>query len=435
MRILFLSQIVPYPPHGGVLQRGYNIVREIGRRNEVHLLAFVHPDVLGTPALVEESRAALQQHCARVEYYRLWPKDSPRLGKLSYLWSGASRSPFSVIAHRSREFRTAIHRTLAAHPIDLVHYDTLALAQFMPPGRRTPSTLTHHNIESQLMARRAAKETNPLARLYLRNEAAKLRAYESAHCRDFDLNIVVSDADAQTLQSIVPGIHTQTVVNGVDVDYFRPAPAERGSTSEPALIYTGGMNMFANRDAVMYFLREIWPTVKAGMPAVRFYAVGQDPPEEVLRIAAADPQVIVTGYVDDIRPYVNRAAVYVVPLRVGGGTRLKVVDAMAMGKAIVSTRIGAEGIRVTEGRDVLLADEPQHFAETTLRLLRDPQARARLGAAARLLAEDAYSWDHVGAKLQGAYESITSGKVRRTVPSASETSDRRPVPAPSRAME
>ena len=409
MNILFLSQIVPYPPHGGVLQRGYNLIREIGRRNSVYLLAFVHPDVLGNAALVDASRKALSEHCRQIEYFELWPKQSKLHRAAGLLWGGISGLPFSVLAHRSRPFKASMREILRREAIDLVHYDTLALAQFSDDATGVPKVLTHHNIESQLMSRRADTESNPLAKWYLAREARKIGAYELAQCGKFDLNIFVSDPDAASLKARLPAIRTEVIPNGVDLGYFR---CDRGDEDpgKPRLIYTGGMNMYANRDAVMFFLREIWPAIKQGMPGVTFYAVGQDPPAELLRVAEDDPGVVVTGYVDDIRPFVSRSSVYVVPLRVGGGTRLKILDAMSMERAIVSTSVGAEGINVTAGRNILLADDPGEFAARTLELLRNPGLRRRIGAEARLLVEGEYSWDRIGGKLQDAYESVVAGK-------------------------
>jgi sugar transferase (PEP-CTERM/EpsH1 system associated) len=409
MNILFLSQIVPYPPHGGVLQRGYNLIREIGRRNAVYLLAFVHPDVLGNEELLAESRKALSEHCRQIEYFELWPKKSKLHQVAGLLWGGMSEKPFSVLAHRSGAFKASMNDVLRRERIDLVHYDTLALSQFADDASGIPKVLTHHNIESQLMRRRADTESNPLAKWYLSREAAKIGAYELAECGKFDLNIFVSDTDAASLNARLPDIRTEVIPNGVDLQYFRCDRKDEDSGSS-ALIYTGGMNMYANRDAVMFFLREIWPAIKQGVPDVRFYAVGQDPPAELLRVAEGDSNVVVTGYVDDIRPFVGKSTAYVVPLRVGGGTRLKILDAMAMEKAIVSTSVGAEGINVIDGKNILLADEPGDFAVKTVELLRDPGLRRRLGADARRLVESEYSWDRIGGKLQDAYESVVAGK-------------------------
>lgn len=399
MKVIFLSQIVPYPPHGGVLQRGFNIVREIARRHELRLLAFVHRDILKTPEEVDESRRALRAFCQSVEYFQLWPKRS-RIDKALAIGAGlALPEPFSVIAHRSSAFARRVHELVDEQGVDVVHYDTIALARFMDSAPGIPSVLTHHNIESQLMARRAAVERWP-AKSYLSMQTRKLAAYEKAMSPRFDINVMMSELDAEALRGIAPGVQTAVVPNGVDVSYFSPT----SDTEEVAMIYTGGMNMFANRDAVMHFVDRIWPVIRAARPDARFDIVGQDPPAELLQRAQQDPGLRIHGYVDDIRPLVSKAAVYVVPIRVGGGTRLKVLDALAQGKAIVSTSVGCEGIQVTNGADILIEDEPDAFGRRVVALLNDPPRRRELGARARRLAESRYDWGPIGESLTQVYE-------------------------------
>jgi sugar transferase (PEP-CTERM/EpsH1 system associated) len=405
MKVLFLSQIVPYPPHGGVLQRGYNLLRELGRSASVHLLAFVHPDELPSDAARQESRRALAVFCEQVEYFPLWAKAS-KAHKFAALATGlSSRAPFSVVAHRSAAFQARVTELIGSGGFDIVHADTVALGQFVE-SLRIPKVLTHHNIESLLMARRAEVESNPLARGVLRRESGKLARYEARTAPGFDVNIVMSASDEAVLAARVPGLRTVVVPNGTDTEYFAPVT----DATAGALIYTGGMNMFANRDAVMHFLDQIWPAIAARVPSTRFFAVGQDPPPELRAAAERDSRVVVTGKVPDIRPYVRQAAVYVVPLRVGGGTRLKVLDAMASGKAIVSTSIGCEGIRVTPGTHLVVADSPEAFAGATAGLLEDAPRRAALGAAARQLVEQQYAWPAVGATLLDAYRQAIAAR-------------------------
>ena len=399
MTVLFLSQIVPYPPHGGVLQRGFNLVRELSTRARVHLLAFVHPDVLPTQQARDESRHRLEELCATVEYFELWPKASRAHHAAALAGALCSSRPFSVIAHRSAPFRERVEAHVRSSNIDVIHVDTIALAPFVPPDCALPTVLTHHNIESMLMARRGAVETRPAAKWFLQREAAKLRAYEAAMSPQFDTNILMSAQDEAVLRDMAPTVRTAVVPNGVDIDYFTP---DR-SAETPALIYTGGMNMFANRDAVLYFLKEIWPLIIRENRDVRFYAVGQDPPRELTELAAADPRIQVTGFVDDIRPFVRKAAVYVVPLRVGGGTRLKVLDAMASGKAMVSTSVGCEGIDVRGDEHLVIADTPDAFARATVALLGAPERRAALGEAARRFVVSRYSWRTIADRLVDAY--------------------------------
>lgn len=408
MKVLFLSQIVPYPPHGGVLQRGYNLIRELGRHAQVHLLAFVHPDVLPTPVAVEDSRQRLLEFCATVEYFALWPKRSPAHRAAALATSLGTSDPFSVIAHRSRSFQRRVDEWLEDASLDVVHADTIALAPFVRRGLRLPTVLTHHNIESSLMRRRGEVEPRRLAGRFLLREARKLQAYETAVSPRFDVNVLVSSHDEAALLAMAPGLRTAVVPNGVDLDYFSPD----GTAQTPSLIYTGGMNMFANRDAVLHFVQEIWPRIVQERPDTRFVAVGQDPPRELLAAADQDSRIQVTGFVDDIRPYVRQAAVYVVPLRVGGGTRLKVLDAMASAKAMVSTSIGCEGLDVVDGRHLVVAETAATFARATLDLLGAPERRHALGQAARAFVTERYSWTTVGDRLLDAYRLAMAQRAR-----------------------
>lgn len=406
MNILFLSQIVPYPPHGGVLQRGYNILREIGKYNQVHLLAFVHPEYLGTPEKLEEAKTHLEQFCKSVEFFTLWPKQS-KFHKLAAFAAGlVYPNPFSVLAHASSSFERSIKKHLEQSSIELIHVDTIGLARYFSSSLSIPAVLTHHNMESTLMARRAEVESNPLARFYVSLQAKRLRAYETSQSPRFACNLMMSTLDAQELLQMAPTAKTAIIPNGVDTDYFVP----RTDTQENAVIYTGGMNMFANKDAVMYFLKEVWPTVKAQVPDAIFYVVGQDPPQDLLELSKQNTELRVLGFVDDIRPFVAKSAVYIVPLRVGGGTRMKVLDSLAQGKAIVSTSVGCEGIEVTNGLNIVIEDQSDRFAERIIALFRDPARRLALGVEARKLAVEKYGWESIGKKLQATYEQVARKK-------------------------
>lgn len=217
---------------------------------------------------------------------------------------------------------------------------------------------------------------------------------------------MVSDADAEDLRTICAGAMTDVIPNGVDTEYFSP----RWGQETPTLIFTGGMNMFANRDGVDWFLESVWPAVKVRIPEVRFVVIGQRPSQRLLEAAAQDGAVEAPGFVSDVRPAVARAAIYVVPLRVGGGTRLKVFDAMAQGKAIVSTTLGAEGIDVRDGEHLVLADDAGSFAERIVELLQQPEVRRRLGEAARAQVEERYSWVMLADSLARVYERVIENR-------------------------
>jgi polysaccharide biosynthesis protein PslH len=402
LKILFLSQIVPYPPHGGVLQRGYNIIKELARSNDISLLAFIHPEMLPSPELIEESRERLQSYCVALEYFSLWPKKSSLHKLAAYGAAFFDPKPFSTLAHRSSSLAKRMTDLLSSEQIDLVHFDTIGLAPYLPLAQGLPAVLTHHNIESELMARRARAEKTLLGRFYVGLQARRLRRYEKRMSPRFATNIMVSAHDETSLLALAPAATTVVAPNGVDTAYF----SVREEPQEPSIIYTGGMNMFANKDAVLHFIADIWPLVKQKVPGVVFHVIGQDPPSDLLHIAQRDGSVRVHGYVDDVRPYVARAAVYAVPIRVGGGTRLKVLDAMAQGKAIVSTSVGCEGIEVVHGEQIYIEDEDRAFAERVATLLGDQGLRHELGRRARLVAEAKYSWTIIGSVLQNAYQSL-----------------------------
>lgn len=405
MRVLYVTQIVPYPPHGGVLQRGYNLLRELGRHHEVQLLAFHHPDELPVGEAVERSQRELRRFCQSVEYFELWPKRSAVHLAFGLVGGGFSRLPFSVLAHRSNRMSARITEICrsACRP-DIVHLDTIALAPYVKSFDNIPVVLAHHNIESRLMHRRAEHERGVIQRWYVRREARKLRSFEAAVCGNFRTNITVSANDSRELLEICPKAVTDVVPNGVDTDYFVP---RRGGENE-SVIFTGGMNMFANRDGIDWFLEAVWPLVRQEQPRVRFIVIGQRPSSNLLAAVGRGEGVEALGFVKDVRPAVAEAAVFVVPLRVGGGTRLKVLDAMAQGKAIVTTSLGAEGIDIRDGEHVIVADDAPSFAARIVELLCNPARRRALGDAARKRVEESYAWSQLGRRLADIYRCAIS---------------------------
>lgn len=400
MHILYVTQIVPYPPHGGVLQRGYNLLRELGQEHRVRLLAFHHPDELPPGEQLEASRRELGAFCESVEYFRLWPKRSPAHTMAALAAAVAYPKPFSVLAQRNAGLRQRLRDLCrGTDRPDVVHLDTIALAPYARDCNGIPTVLTHHNVESQLMHRRGEHDLNWFSRNYVRLQARRLERFEADVCGRFGINVVVSEVDARTLSGISPDAHTVVVPNGVDTSYFVP----RSDAETPTVIFTGGMNMFANRDAVEWFLDDVWPSVRQRVREARFVAIGQRPSPKILRAAASDCSVQAPGHVPDVRHWVGPAAVYVVPMRVGGGTRLKVLDAMAQGKALVATSLGAEGIEAEDGRHLVLADSATSLADRVVELLHDPVRRQSLGRAARQRVEERYAWPVIGQRLVEAY--------------------------------
>ena len=406
MNILFLSQIVPYPPHGGVLQRGYNIIREIAKDNNVYLLAFVHPDMLTSEKAISESKTHLEAICESVDYFTLWPKQSGLHKFIAFSAAFLYPLPFSTLAHRSASYSKKMQQIIENNNIDVVHFDTIGLAPYLKFSADLPTVMTHHNIESTLMKRRSEVEVNWLAQFYVRLQSQRLHSYEISKSPDFDINIMVSRNDEGELKAMSPSVLTDVVPNGVDTEYF----TVRDDEQECSVIYTGGMNMFANKDAIVHLIYDIWPRVQASLPNAVFNIIGQDPTDEIIAISKKDKSINLLGYVDDIRPHVAKSSVYVVPLRVGGGTRLKVLDALSQGKAIVSTSVGCEGIEVTHGENIYIEDNDDLFADRVIELLNDKTLRSKLGCKARSLAESKYAWSSIALTLNKAYHTVTSKK-------------------------
>ena len=209
---------------------------------------------------------------------------------------------------------------------------------------------------------------------------------------------------------VCPGLNAEVIPNGVDTELYQP---DHEAEEDATLIYTGSMDWFPNEDAAIYFIDEILPTIQKKRPNLKFYVVGQFPSERLKRYGNR-PGVVITGRVDDVKPYIARATVYVVPLRIGGGTRLKILEALAMGKAVVSTSVGAEGLNLRAGEEIMIADEPAKFSDGVLQLMENGCMRRELGDNGRRRVETEYDWRQIGEKLQGLYEAVVAADSRTT---------------------
>jgi glycosyltransferase involved in cell wall biosynthesis len=319
----------------------------------------------------------------------------------------SSRSQ-SRILHQSGAFQAALDRLAAGSRYDIVQVEGCYMAQYTFP-REAAVVLDEHNIEYEINRRTAAVTKALPRKVFNYQDYLKLRAEEERSWRTLDACAVTSARDEATVRRSVPNARTAVVPNGVDLDFFSP----RGTRSEPkTLLFFGALNYYPNVDAVLYFLREVLPRLRRSHPSLKLIVVGSLPPPAIQR--AAGPDVTVTGAVTDVRPYLERASAVVVPLRVGSGTRLKILEAMAMGKAVVSTSVGAEGLSVTDGTDILLADDARSFAAQVSRLLDDEDLAARVGSAAHRLVETSYQWKTSALKLEALYGSALLGRERRS---------------------
>lgn len=325
-------------------------------------------------------------------------KEAPR-GSLRFyaelLANLFSRLPYNAAKDRDARLFERARKLLAAEPFDLVICDFVQMAG-NAIGLPGPKLLFQHNVEAEIFERHARQDSGWLRRLFMGYQAGKMRRFEGHAGRQFDRVIAVSERDRQQFARRYGWSHVQTIDTAVDVEFFRPSE----SAEEPARVsFVGSMDWLPNVDGVEYLVQDIWPRVRSARPQARLQIVGRNPAREVQRFDGQDG-VEVTGAVPDVRPFYGSSAVVVVPLRIGGGTRIKIYEAMAMAKPVVSTTLGAEGLRFTPGQQIELADEPQTFADKIITLLDDAGLRKQIGGAARAHVCEHFSADVVARQFE-----------------------------------
>jgi glycosyltransferase involved in cell wall biosynthesis len=395
-RLLFLCQTLPYPPDGGVMIRTYHVLRLLARRYDVHALCFFRRS---TARGVESAVRALREHATTVEAFPI-PQEWSR-GR--FLWDHArsvlGRRVYTRFAYESTAFLARLRALRQEGNFAVAHVDSLDLSGYLSVLDGLPIACVHHNVESALLARRSTVETSVFKRRYLSMQAGLMQAEEERCCPSVALNVVCSADDRAILQRIVPGVRTAIVPNGVDIGEFTPGPQ-----SGVGIVFVGGMTWFPNRDCLEYFAESILPELARTGPVPTINWVGRALPGATEHYANSG--ITLTGYVDSIVPWVQDAACFIVPLRVGGGTRLKILSAWAMGKAVVSTSIGCEGLDARDGWNILVRDDPREFAAAVRQVLTDEVLRAHLAENARRTAVEVYSWDRIGEHMLREYQSL-----------------------------
>lgn len=400
MRILWLGHNLAYPPKGGPLQRNYNLLKEASKHHEVHVLVFDQPASRPAGVTPQHCMEALSKFCASVEWLPL-PADSFGIGRYWRAIGGLLMGePYEFRWLRSREMAKRLQRLAGRIQFDVVHADTLGLAPYVSLVPSVGTVLNHHDIESALVQRRAASESSLLWRTFWRREAANLLAAERRWCSLFHVNMVVSDDEGQLLKPSCQGSHIRIVPNGVDIKYFTPRQDPGGAR----LLFCGRLDQLANKGAITFFFNSVWPRLSDRVKQIEIDVVGKNPPAWLRELSLRDPRVHVPGFVDDVRPYFRKATIFVCPITDGGGTRLKILDALAMGMPIVSTTFAASGLALRDGAHLLLADTPETMIEQTMRLLGDQGLRQRLAQGAVNVVQQSYSWDTIGHSLVAAYE-------------------------------
>jgi glycosyltransferase involved in cell wall biosynthesis len=382
MKILWVTFGLPYPPDTGFRQRDFHLIREVSRHAEIVLFSLIPPGGQTEPG-------ELTRYCARIETFSL-PRRLPPLGGLTRVPAGAWRNFHPDAAARLAALAGAEQPEI----VQVEHSLLAAYRDALPPSLRTRTVLSLHNVGFHQYRGMASLSAHPASRAAYRLKSWLMHRAETHYLPRYDACVTVSARESELLTTLLPALHPTVVENGVDCDTLRPLPP-----GGDAILFTGLMHYPPNADAAVFFCRSILPRIRSETPELKFIVAGHSPPRRVQRLAVENPHVEVTGSVADLRPYYEQAAVIVVPLRAGGGTRLKILESMALARPVVSTSIGCEGLEVEDGRHLLIADRPDDFAASVTHLLCDPALRRRLAASARQLVETRYDWPSIAQRL------------------------------------
>lgn len=396
MRILVVSQWFPYPPDNGARLRTYHLLKQLARHHEIALLSFAQREVK------PEHLDAMRAYCTTVEAVPFRPFHPTRLRALVGLLLPRPRALTDTFSPR---MEARVRETLRRERFDLVLASTIgptATTAMHVRGHRTvPRVL--EDLELSIILDRVQNEQAWLARQRLRLTWWKLRRFMVGLLRDLDGCTVASERERDLVQRLVPGYRHLTVVpNGLEPERYE---GDFGPVEPDTLVFPGALTYIANLLAMEFFLKEVMPRIVARRPGVRLYITGRTDGVDLARLPLSD-NVVLTGYLDDVRPRIARSQVCVVPMTVGGGTRLKILEAMALGVPVVATPKGAEGLAVRPGEDVLLADDPEALAAHVVRLLEEPALRARLAENGRRLVRERYDWRIIGERFNAFLERV-----------------------------
>lgn len=414
MNIIFLADIVPYPPNTGIKIRTFNILKQLSNNgeNKIYLFCFNHKILIPTQALLDEYKIELAKYCVEVHIFDI-PSDKNRATYyLALLKNLVQKNPYRVERYYSKQCEDAVKNIVATKKIDLIHFDKTEFCRYLPVVKDIPVCCTNHNVESLLMKRRATFETTVLKKFFANLQYVKTESYEKKMLNKVAAFVTCSEYDRDFFHKElgIKGTSSAVIDNGVDVSFYSDYQCKQPANDYLLLIGAQNKDSTANYDATMYFIKDIWPMVKSRLPDVKLKIVGRNPDASITRLGETEKNIEVVGWVEDEREYIANAAMLLVPLRIGGGSRLKIVTAMAMGKTIVSTSIGAEGISCTHDKDILLGDNADDFAELVCKVYQSDKIRDSIGSEALLLAKNKYDWNKIGEKQRDFYTTLVSNK-------------------------
>lgn len=401
LKVLVLDEEPPFPLDTGKRIRTWNLLRRLAGRHEISLLC--HGWSHGEAGEAVRAAGICLHTVAPLE-----PQQGAKLYGRLFL-NLFSRYPFSVTKHYTRRFREKLAWLLREQRFDLVHCEWTAYARYLDAVRGIPTLIASHNVESQIWYRRAQHSGTLVEKTFFGMQAHKMESFERYALRRVGAVTTVSEPDRGTVRGW--GVDSASLVeNGVDYEWWTPRPEPQGPAQ---MIFLGSLDWHPNADAAGYLLAEIVPLLRKEFPDLRLRVAGRRPPEWLRALVARTPGTELQSEFPDARDELARALVVVVPLRIGGGSRIKILEALAMGKPIVSTSVGAEGLDVRNGEHLLLADAPEAFAAGVADLLRSPQLRRRLGESGRRLVVERYGWDRAAAALEAVWQRLAGAEVTR----------------------
>lgn len=394
MDILQIAPQIPYPPTDGGKIGIFNITKHLALRGHNITMVAISKDKQ------QGALSELQRYCQLEIVHK--NTNNSALGAVANLFSHV---PYNISKYHGRRVEQRLAELITAQRFDIVHIDHLHMArygQFVKERFGLPIVLREHNVEMMIMKRFYEEQTNPILKLYAYLQYKKLRRYEPAICEHFDMCVMITKDDEARLKQLSEKAQTVVITAGVDTVLCQPVqniPEEAYS-----LLLLGPFHWLPSSDGILWFYRNVFPKVVEGCPSVRFYIIGKGVPEEIR--SGDHPNVIVTGYVPDVSPYIARCQVCIVPLRIAGGMRIKILELLSMSKAVVSTSVGCEGIEVTNGEHLSVADTEDAFANSIIALFKDEKRRRAIGQKGRALMIERYRWETIAEQLEAVYTAV-----------------------------
>ncbi|HAY32728.1 MAG TPA: glycosyltransferase family 4 protein [Ignavibacteria bacterium] len=387
MKILYISYDFPFPPTGGSISRDFNLIKQMARENELHWINRTVRGKISQDRIDEMGKYFTEMEIAE------WDYNHSITGLIKSLFTDI---PYIIRRFASDRMKETVSKYIRENNYDLILCDHIYLAQYLPDDIAGKIPVIPNNEDcGYTFYKRMSEQSGFIRKMYAKSQWKKLLKYEIEILKKYKVYITTSEKEKELLSSYYNGAEIKVIENGVDTDYFYK---RENAADEPALIFTAWFGYYPNEEAAVYFTKKILPLVRKEIKDVKFIIAGKEPSRKILELAS-DEGVIVTGYVDDIRDYLKNAAAAVIPLKVGGGTRLKILEAFSMGVPVISTEIGAEGINAEINKDILIGKDDTDFAEKIIKVLKNKKLAGMLSENGRALAESEYDWNIIGREL------------------------------------